>query len=36
MIQIAKTTSWGEIEHDRKLWVEHLKDPIVALNKALK
>ena len=37
MTQSAKTTLWEEMKRDWNcLWEEHLKDPIVALDKALK
>ena len=35
MTQNAKTAFWEEIKRDWN-WEEHLKDPIVALDKALK
>ena len=36
MIRLAETTFWEEIKTRLELWEEHLKDPIVALDKALK
>ena len=36
MTQSAKTTFWEEIKMRLELWEEHLKDPTVALDKALK
>ena len=36
MTQIEKTTFWEQIKTRLELWEEHLKDPIVALDKALK
>ena len=35
MIRLAKITFWEEIQRDWT-WEEHLKDPLVALDKALK
>ena len=35
MIRLAKTTFWKK-KTRLELWEEHLKDPIVALDKALK
>ena len=36
MIRLAKITFWEAITTRLELWEEHLKDPIVALDKALK
>ena len=36
MTQSAKTTFLGRNETRLELWEDHLKDPIVALDKALK
>ena len=36
MIQLAKMTFWEGSRHNLELWEEHLKDPIMALDKALK
>ena len=36
MIRLAKRTFWEEINKRLELWEEHLKDPIVALDKAPK
>ena len=36
MIQLAKKTFWEEKNTRLELWEEHLKDPIIAVDKALK
>ena len=36
MTQNAKTAFWEENKTRLELWEEHLKDPIMALDKALK
>ena len=36
MIRLAKTTFWKRSKTRLELWEEHLRDPIVALDKALK
>ena len=36
MIRLAKIAFWEEIQTQLELWEEHLKDPTVALDKALK
>ena len=36
MTESAKTTSWKRNKTRLELWEEHLKHPIVALDKALK